>query len=281
MNYRHAYHAGNFADVLKHVILARVITYLKRKPQPFRVIDTHAGAGLYDLTGVEAGKTGEWQDGIGRLHTADLPAPVAALLEPYLSAVASVNTGGALASYPGSPLIAHHLLRPGDQLVANELHLEDFEHLKSALHRVPGAKALNLDAWIAVKSLLPPVERRGVILIDPPFEESGEFAQLSHSIEEATRRFATGVFMLWYPVKQQAAADSFVENLQELPQVKLIDVRLRVAAPFAGLGLTETGVAIINPPYGLKDELALLLPALTAILGDGHGADFRLSPFGL
>ena len=281
MNYRHAYHAGNFADVLKHVILARVITYLKRKPQPFRVIDTHAGAGLYDMTGVEAGKTGEWHEGIGRLYDADLPAPIADLLEAYLGAVASVNASGTLASYPGSPLIAHHLLRPGDHLVANELHLEDFEHLKAALHRVPGAKALNLDAWVALKSLLPPVERRGIILIDPPFEQTGEFAQLTQSIADATRRFATGVFMVWYPVKQEGAADRFVQSLKDLPQLKLIDVRLRVAAPFAGLGLTETGVAVINPPYSLMDELALLMPFLTETLGDGHGASFRLASTGI
>ena len=142
MNYRHAYHAGNFADVVKHVLLARVLTYMKLKPQPFRVIDTHAGAGRYDLTGVEAGKTAEWRDGIGRLIDADMPADVAGLLAPYLDAVASVNMPGALTFYPGSPVIARHLMRAGDTLVANELHPDDFAFLKAELRRAPDTKVV-------------------------------------------------------------------------------------------------------------------------------------------
>ena len=174
MNYRHAYHAGNFADVLKHVVLARVLSYMRLKPQPFRVIDTHAGAGRYDLQGAEASKTAEWRDGIGRLLKA-APAPdVAELLAPYLEAVAAYNSGvvgGELRFYPGSPLIARHLMRRDDVLIANELLGEDVALLKAELARARSTKVLNLDAWTAIRSLLPPRERRGVVLIDPPFED--------------------------------------------------------------------------------------------------------------
>src|SRR3990170_2352659 len=182
VNYRHAYHAGNFADVVKHVILTRVLTYMALKPQPYRVIDTHAGAGAYDLAGIEAGKTGEWHDGIARLLAASRTDTISALLKPYLDSVAAMNADGGLKAYPGSPLIAHHLMRPGDQLVANELHPEDFISLQMALRRSAGCKVLNIDAWLAVKSLLPPKERRGVVLIDPPFEQSNEFSRLSDAM---------------------------------------------------------------------------------------------------
>jgi 23S rRNA (adenine2030-N6)-methyltransferase len=277
MNYRHAYHAGNFADVVKHAVLARVLTYMKQKPQPFRVIDTHAGPGRYDLGGVEAGKTGEWQDGIGRLIDAHLPDDVAVLLAPYLDAVRSVNLPETLAFYPGSPLIARHLMRPEDALVANELHPEDFEHLRAELRRAANTKVLNLDAWVAVKSLLPPPERRGVILIDPPFEQRDEFQHLTEALANALQRFANGVYLAWYPVKDRVAADRFVEEAAKLGCRKLIDVRLTISAPFAGLGLTETGLLIFNPPFTLKPELEVLLPFLTDLLGEGRGAGFRLS----
>jgi 23S rRNA (adenine2030-N6)-methyltransferase len=197
MNYRHSYHAGNFADVLKHAILARVLTYMKLKPQPFRVIDTHAGAGRYDLSSIEASKTGEWQDGIVRLLDAELPAGVADLLAPYLDAVAALNPSrdaqSALTFYPGSPLIARQLMRDGDTLVANELHPEDAALLKAEFSRVPDTKVMTLDAWLAIKSLLPPPERRGVILIDPPFEQPDEFAKLTEAVASGLQRFANGV----------------------------------------------------------------------------------------
>ena len=188
MNYRHDYHAGNFADVVKHVVLACVLTYMKQKPRPFRVIDTHAGAGRYDLSGLEPGKTGEWQDGIGRLFDAELPGSVADLLAPYLDAVRAVNDPGQLRYYPGSPVIARQLMRFDDVLVANELNGEDFDRLKAEFRRSKSTTVLNIDAWHAVKSLLPPKERRGLVLIDPPFENRDEFANLTAAVGEATRR---------------------------------------------------------------------------------------------
>lgn len=277
MNYRHAYHAGNFADVVKHVILARVLTYMKLKPQPFRVIDTHAGAGRYDLTGVEAAKTGEWQDGIARLTEVDAPPDVADLLAPYLDAVASVNLGGAMTFYPGSPVIARHLMRPGDQLAANELHPEDFDLLKAEFRRAADSKVFNLDAYRAVKALLPPPERRGVVLLDPPFEQTNEFQQLTDAIVNGLQRFANGVFIIWYPVKDEGAANRFVSDVTALGCRKMLDVRLSISAPFPGLGLTETGMLLLNPPYSLKSELELLMPYLVARLAEGRGAGFSLS----
>lgn len=280
MNYRHAYHAGNFADVLKHVILARIVTYMKQKQQPFRVIDLHAGAGRYDLVGVEAGKTGEWLDGIRRLMDADIPDAAAALLAPYLDAVDSVNVGGALKFYPGSPLIARHLMRDADTLVANELHPEDAALLKRELRRSADAKVTTLNAWTAIKSLLPPPERRGVVLIDPPFEQPDEFAKLTEAMRGGLQRFANGVYIIWYPVKNASAANRMVSDISALGCRKVLDVRLKVAEAFPGLGLTETGVLILNPPFNLSAELATILPALVAVLGQDRSAAFKLSePF--
>lgn len=273
MNYRHAYHAGNFADVLKHVILARVITYMKLKPQPFRVIDLHAGAGCYDLTSVEAGKTGEWHDGIGRLMDAELPSDVAALLAPYIDTVAALNASGELKTYPGSPLIARALMRDVDTLVANELHPEEAALLKSTLRR---SKITTLDAWTAIKSLLPPQERRGVVLIDPPFEKSDEFDRLVDALRDGLQRFANGVYIVWYPIKNAVAADRLVAQAALLGCTKLLDVRLRIGEVFPGLGLTETGVLLLNPPFSLQRELSVILPELVACLGQDRHAAFSL-----
>ncbi len=276
MSSRHAYHAGNFADVVKHVILTRVLTYMKVKPQPFRVIDTHAGAGRYDLASLEAGKTGEWRDGIGRLAGTYMPEDITELLAPYLDAVASMNAPGEVAFYPGSPMIARRMMRAGDTLVANELHLGDFTLLKNELRRFNDTKVSNLDAWIAIKALLPPPERRGVILIDPPFEQADEFEKLVDALANGLRRFANGVYLVWYPVKDQAQASRFVAKVSALGCRKMLDVRLTVSEPFAGLGLTEAGLLILNPPFSLKSELERILPYLATLLSEGRGSGFRL-----
>src|SRR5207344_721439 len=201
MNYRHAYHAGNFADVLKHVVLALVIEYMKRKAAPFRVIDVHGGAGRYALTSVEADKTGEWQGGIGRLLGPDarpLPPDVARHLQPYLDAVRRENAGAALDVYPGSPAIALRLMRAQDTLIANELHPEERAHLTAAIGADRRAKVMALDAWVALKSLLPPKERRGIVLIDPPFEEARELDRMVEGLAQGLQRFATGIYLAWY-----------------------------------------------------------------------------------
>ena len=282
MNYRHAYHAGNFADVLKHSVLALVIAHLKLKDAPFRIIDTHAGAGLYDLGGVEAGKTGEWRGGIGRLLGRDaplLPAPVAALLEPYLSAVRDLNAGGMLVTYPGSPRLALALMRPQDRLIANELHADDAKTLVAALHRDRRAKTLELDAWIALKSLLPPRERRGLILIDPPFEQRDELEQLRQGLREATRRFATGTYLVWYPIKDTKKIAAFHKAVaNEFPRA--LSVELLVRAPHDPDTLNGCGLLAIHPPHTLHAKLDTLLPFLAERLTQAHGASGTVTHLG-
>jgi 23S rRNA (adenine2030-N6)-methyltransferase len=282
MNYRHAYHAGNFADVLKHSVLALVITHLKLKDTPFRIIDTHAGAGLYDLGGVEAGKTGEWHAGIGRLLSRDaptLPTPIATLLDPYLSAVRNLNAGGMLVTYPGSPRLALALMRPQDRLIANELHADDALALAAALRRDRRAKILQLDAWIALKSLLPPRERRGVVLIDPPFEQRDELEHLMRGLREATRRFATGTYLLWFPIKDIRKIADFRKTVaNEFPLA--LSVELLVRAPRDPDTLNGCGLLAINPPHSLRAKLDSLVPFLAERLAQARGASGAVTHLG-
>ncbi|MCB1515337.1 MAG: 23S rRNA (adenine(2030)-N(6))-methyltransferase RlmJ [Hyphomicrobiaceae bacterium] len=280
MNYRHAFHAGNFADVLKHLVLTLVVAYLAKKAAPFRIIDTHAGAGLYDLASEEAQKTGEWRAGIGRLVALRdaVPEPAAKVLAPYLDLLESdfaedATDGRRLVRYPGSPLIARRLMREGDQLVANELHPEDRERLAELFHRDSQAKVMGLDGYTALKALLPPKERRGLVLVDPPFEAAGEFDRLAGAVAAAHRRFATGILMLWFPIKVRADVDRLYARLAEAGLAKALAAELQVAAPVPGAkGLVATGVVIVNPPFTLAGDLAAVLPFLAEAMATGPGA---------
>lgn len=309
MNYRHGFHAGNFADVLKHIILSRIVLYLGRKAQPFRVIDTHAGAGLYDLTSEDALRTGEWRDGIGRLFETTLQAECEDIIAPYRQALARFSRaeGGTPRFYPGSPLIAAALMRPMDTLIANDRLDEEAAILRQSLkahvgRTGPDWKVTERDGWETLKAMLPPRERRGLVVIDPPFEQKDEFASIRDGLAEARRRFANGVYLIWYPVKDRAAvnhvigrliADMAAPDLTDAgvttgPGIAVparpagqrpttyLDVRLAVSDPFPGLGLTETGVLVVNPPYTLEAELRMLMPELSALLADGKGAGFAL-----
>ena len=280
MNYRHAYHAGNFADVLKHATLALVIEHLKRKEAAFRVIDTHAGAGRYALGSAEAGKTGEWLGGIARLigpDAAPLPPDVAHRLEPYLDAVRRENGSGGLVHYPGSPAIALALMRPQDVLIANELHPEDRAALKAAIGSDHRAKVMGLDAWVALKSLLPPKERRGVVLIDPPFEATDEFERITHGLAQALQRFATGIYLVWYPIKDSKRVARFHARLAEMGSLPLMCVELMIQRPVNTERLNGCGLIVANPPFTLEGDMTVVLPdlgrRLTAV---GGGADYRL-----
>jgi 23S rRNA (adenine2030-N6)-methyltransferase len=275
MNYRHVYHAGNFADVLKHAVLALVIEHLKQKPSPFRVIDTHAGAGLYDLSSEEAQKTGEWRDGIGRLLGTTLPQDIAEILEPYLKAVRQGQPDGAIAQYPGSPVLARRLLRRGDVLAANEFHPEDRELLRAHFARDAQTKVLEIDAWMALKALLPPKERRGVVLIDPPFEKPGEFQRLIEGLAAAQRRFATGTVIVWYPVKDLRAVQRFHRDAAALGLTKLYAAELVVGPVRSDGELMGTGLLIVNPPFTLPAKIERLLPFLAQNLARGTGASSR------
>ncbi len=277
MNYRHAYHAGNFADVLKHAVMALVIEHLKLKPAPFRVIDTHAGIGLYDLASVEAQKTGEWRAGIGRLLGAQaLPAEVEALLAPYLGIVRSFNAGDGIMRYPGSPLIARRLMRPDDQLIANELHAEDVAGLRWVMASEPASKVLELDGYVALRALLPPKERRGLVLIDPPFEDGDEFATLAAAVADAMRRFATGTVLIWYPIKDIDTVAAFHQSIAGLRIAKVLVAELYLRAPRRVDVLNGCGLVIINPPYTLAGQLQRLLPILSRLLQQDAGATERL-----
>jgi 23S rRNA (adenine2030-N6)-methyltransferase len=275
MNYRHGFHAGNFADVVKHATLARIIAYLRQKPGAFRIIDTHAGAGLYDLTGPEANRTGEWREGIARLLDASLMPDVRALLTPYLEAVASFNSPGRLATYPGSPLLARSWMRRQDRLIACELEPAAAAALGENLHGEARAKALSIDGWTALSAFVPPKERRGVVLVDPPFEATDEFARLTTTLAEAHRKWVTGIYVLWYPIKDRAGPDALAKQLERLRIPKILRAEIMVREPPDPTRLNGCGLIVVNPPWPLEQELATLLPALAATLGEGKGR-FRL-----
>lgn len=268
MNYRHAYHAGNHADVCKHVVLARVIELLKKKDKPFRIVDAHAGAGVYALDGVEAGKTGEWEGGIGRMAE-PFGTDVEVLLAPYRRVIAALNPVGAVTRYPGSPWIAAALMRGIDRMTANELHPEDKLLLEACFRPDRRVTVSGLDAEIAIKANLPPVERRGLVLIDPPYEEKDEAQRALRSLAQGLRRFATGCFMLWYPVKADGLAERLCDAVKALGAAGTLKVELRVREAFKEGGLAGSGLVIVNPPWQLEVELRIILPALAKRLGLG------------
>jgi len=269
VNYRHAYHAGNFADVLKHAAFALVIERLKLKPAPFRVLDTHAGRGRYDLSATEAMKTGEWIDGIGRLLAAPVPEDIVPLLAPYLSAIEAAGGHARMPDagvYPGSPMIAAHLMRPTDRLIANELHGEDCAALEAMFAGDRRVKVTTADAWSTIRAHLPPLERRGVILIDPPFEEPGEFNRIVQGLSDALRRFKTGIVMVWYPIKDERLVGQFRAEIEGAGYDKVLDVELRVTSTDVA-GLAGCGLIIANPPFGLDAKLEVLVAFLAVRLG--------------
>ena len=275
MNYRHGFHAGNFADVVKHATLARIVSYLREKPAPFRVIETHAGAGLYDLSAAEAARTGEAREGIGRLLKARLAPEVRALLSPYLNAVAALNPAGGLKVYPGSPLLVRAWLRPRDRLIACELEPRAFAALAKNLATSTRAKALAIDGWTALSAYLPPKERRGLVLIDPPYEAPDEFARLGEAFEAAQGKWASGIYLLWYPIKDKSGPEALAKHLKGLGISKILRAEMSIAPVPAADRLVGTGLIIVNPPWTLERELAVLLPALAECLSPDQGR-FRL-----
>ncbi len=279
MNYRHAYHAGNFADVLKHAIFVLCIEHMKRKEGAFRIIDTHAGPGRYRLREGEAAKTGEWKDGIGRLIGPDvepLPERAAAIFAPYLDLIRRENDGTDLSIYPGSPLIAANMLRRGDVLIANELHPDDSKALAALLDDDGRAKVMKQDGWSALKALLPPKERRGVILIDPSFEEAGELIRLTEGLAAASRRFSSGTYLLWYPIKDPKIVSRFHRALSETGLPKLLKCELMLRTYRNPDILNGTGLIVANPPFTLAADLKVILPVLAERLAQDTGGGWRL-----
>jgi len=274
MNYRHAFHAGNFADVMKHAVLSRIIAYLQRKPAAFRVIDTHAGTGRYSLTGDEARRSPEWKDGIGRLLAAELAERPRALLAPYLEIVAAENPNGTLARYPGSPLIARRLFRPQDRLSALELHPRDAARLAGLFPGDVQVRVTELDGWLALNAYVPPKEKRGLVLIDPPFEDRDDWVRMVEGLARAHRKWSTGLYALWYPLKEPREVNAFVTALRATGIPRMLRAELLVERAVAGR-LYGSGMIVVNPPFVLEDELRTILPALVRALGR-DGASHRL-----
>lgn len=280
MNYRHAYHAGNHADVLKHIVLARALDILGKKIKPYFVLDAHAGPALHALQGREASKTGEWKHGVGLLFDAHgkpvhLSKAAEKTVEPWRRCVTLLNPTS-LQTYPGSAHIARTLLREQDRLHVNELHPEDHATLDAAMVGDRRIKVSALDADIAIKSVLPPPERRGLILIDPAYERKDEGARALRMLDHGLERFATGVFVLWYPIVDEQSSARMVDGaiLLDWPKTWIVELCIKPVQPQGGLA--GSGLLMVNPPWPLTDELAVLLPELAAKLSQAPGAPSML-----
>jgi 23S rRNA (adenine2030-N6)-methyltransferase len=277
MNYRHAFHAGNFADVFKHALLARILVYLTRKDAPLRFLDTHAGVGRYDLTGSEAQRSGEWRFGVARLKDADPPTPVAKLLEPYLKAVGPLDAQGRTKAYPGSPAIAQALLRPQDRISLCELHPEDRAALVAQMGHDAKLSIAEIDGYVALNAWLPPKERRGIVLIDPPYEEANEGKRATEALARALAKWPTGTYALWRPIKDRRDDARFLNGIAAIGAPNILQCELDVGhvepTKHSPEPLTRTGLIVVNPPHGLIDEARALLPWLAHRLArEGHGA---------
>jgi 23S rRNA (adenine2030-N6)-methyltransferase len=272
--YRHAFHAGNHADVLKHVVLMRVLRHMTTKDKGYRYVDTHAGAGGYSLEGRYARKKREYEQGIGRLWARDdLPEPVA----DYVERVRDFNAGGRLEQYPGSPAFARMLLRPQDQMRLFERHPTDHRILAAYLGATKGVEVFDGDGFDGLKGQLPPSTRRGVVLIDPSYEGNGDYPRVVATLRDALARFAEGVYLVWYPQVTKLEAAQLPRRLEALAPKGWLHARLTVQQPdMQGFGLAGSGVFVINPPYTLHEQLRVVLPWLTEVLGQYDGASYRL-----
>ena len=269
MNYRHAFHAGNHADVLKHLVLSRLLALLAKKDAPYAYLDSHAGIGLYDLRGDQATRTGEWLEGIQRVWQAD---DVPALFDDYLGVIRALNPDGQLRYYPGSPEVARELSREQDRLQLNEKHPEDGQLLKANM-KYDRRVAVHLgEGWHVPRALLPTAQKRAVLLIDPPFEQADELQRCAQAMKESIARMRQAVVAIWHPIKDQRQLKRFYQDLQGTGAPKLLRVELLVhAADNADVGLNGSGLAIANPPWGLEDELRSVLPWLGQNLGQTQG----------
>ncbi|RUO63529.1 23S rRNA (adenine(2030)-N(6))-methyltransferase RlmJ [Pseudidiomarina insulisalsae] len=278
MNYRHSYHAGNFADVMKHALQWACLAYLQEKDKPFWLLDTHAGIGMYDLLGEQASKTGEWQSGIARL----LAAPEAPQeLQGYLQAVRHLNADDALRWYPGSPYLAALQLRAQDQLTLCELHPEDARALAQNVSRDFPSRGqvkveLGRNGYAALKALTPPPIKRGMVLIDPPFEQRDEFSQVVQALGAGTKRWATGSYVIWYPIKDPLIIGDFHQQVADLPHVsKAYAVDLLVRGPQDATRMNGCGMLFVNPPYGVVQQVATIMNFITPLLAQDRGAEWQ------
>jgi 23S rRNA (adenine2030-N6)-methyltransferase len=269
MNYRHAYHAGNFADVLKHALLVWAVRYLQQKPGPLCLIDSHGGAGVYDLGSEAARKTGEAGGGILRLAEAgDLPAP----LVPYVGLVRAANGPAPITRYPGSPWLMAQMLRERDRAVIGELHPEDAAALRTSLRGQESVRIVEGDGYALLATSVPPPEKRGLVLIDPPFEATDEFETLARSLIAAHRKWATGVYLVWYPIKDVGAFERFHAEVANAGIANVLAISLDAGR---SEGLSACGVTLINAPWTLEQDWAQPLQWLAKTLAQGPKASVR------
>lgn len=268
LSYRHAFHAGNYADVLKHLVLARSLEYLTRKDKALLYVDTHAGAGGYRLGDAMAQKKAEYRDGIGRLWTADtLPEPLA----PLMGLLRRLNTGAELAFYPGSPRIAAELLRPQDRLRLFELHPRDRDLLEAGFAADRRVRVEDSDGFASLKALLPPPSRRALVLIDPPYEQKSDYQRVVRAVEEGVKRFPAGTYLIWYPVVSRDRIDEMARGLKACGARNLWQTELGIGPDSDGYGMTSSGLFMINPPWTLGAELEAVLPELVRRLAPEQG----------
>lgn len=275
LSYRHAFHAGNHADVLKHLVLLQIAHYMGEKPAPFWIVDTHAGAGRYALDSDHAQKLAEWRDGIGRLWSAnDLPPALA----DYVEQVRLLNPDGQLKHYPGSPWLMQQLLRDGDRLRLFELHSTDIRFLQDCFRGAGRAvQVTNSDGFAGLKALLPPPPRRGLVLIDPSYETKADYSNVIKGLQEAIKRFATGTYAVWYPMLAKIESRQLPGRLKSLGVSNWLNVSLEVhAPPNNGIGMYGSGMFVINPPWTLEKTLHETLPDLVNRLSQGSGARYSL-----
>lgn len=268
LSYRHGFHAGNPADVLKHAVFVFVLGHLQRKAGPLLILDTHAGAGLYDLASAEAAKTGEFRDGIARLAAGAGEVPD--LLGTYLALVKARNPRGPLAVYPGSPALALTMKRPQDRLAFYELHPADHQRLADLAGRVRGVSIERTDGFKGLTARVPPDGRRGLVLIDPSYEIKTDYDKVVAALAKAWRRFATGVYILWYPVIERSRIDGLLAAVTAAGIRKVYRIELGMAPDAPGYGMTASGVLVVNPPFTLPGAAGAALPWLAERLG-AHG----------
>lgn len=273
LSYRHSFHAGNFADVLKHLVLVNCLRYLLQKDKPLFYLDTHAGAGGYALGSTHASTTLEYENGIGRLWGRnDLPGIVA----DYVALVRRFNNGKRLSHYPGSPWFAGELLRPGDRMVLHELHPADFAALRESMGGDRRVRVLHEDGYQGCVALLPPTERRGLTLIDPSYELKADYPQVVETLQQAHRRFATGTFALWYPVVERYRIERLEKALQASGMRKVLLLELGICADRPGHGMSASGMIVVNPPWTLKSAMMPALEYLAKRLGEQGGGHCRV-----
>ena len=273
LSYRHSFHAGNFADLLKHLTQVYLLNYLNRKDKPYFYLDTHAGAGFYSLHSPEAEKTAEYREGIARLFAADPKHP---FLKEFKALISSFNTAERLDFYPGSPAIAAKLMRPTDRLALHELHPKDYQLLSNTFQQDKRVRVEASDGFAALKAQLPPKERRGLIFIDPSYEVKTDYDLLIKAVKNGLERFATGTYAIWYPVLQAQTTNAWIKRFQKAGLPNLLKIEHSPLPLTSGQGMTGSGMLIINPPYSLATDFKSLLPELNALLMQGTQGKFLL-----